>query len=285
MVMKSIKGILIVGFREVDSGKTTVALALLHHLRERGINACGFKPKAGNSVWYDFDIVYEALMQGRLYGKDAKILKRKSQTELPEEVISPVHRLWSIPPADYETVILEVPHFIVDRITICKNHYEHYIAVNKTLPFEYGAEHLIDRLCRKASKVIHVTRLKDLNEISNLYEKAIESAHRVISHRHDFIVYESYSNNALPWNGLEGKVELVLAVEPGRIYVYDSNKYFLTLQLMKGFRKEVTTNNVRGLMKPLKIIKIPPYRSSEVLEKTKERIQEILSDLIHDRYF
>ncbi|MCD6470052.1 hypothetical protein J7L29_04555 [Candidatus Bathyarchaeota archaeon] len=278
MVMKSDKGILVVGFREVDSGKTTVALSLLRHLRENGVNVCGFKPKAGNSVWYDFDIIYEALMHGRLYGKDAKLLRKESRTELPEEVISPVHRLWSILPADYETVALEVPHFIADRITFCKNRYEHYIIINKTLPFEHGAECFIDRLCKKAARVIYVTGLKDLDEISDLYDKAIESAYERISRKHDFIVYESYSDNALPWKGIEGKVSLILAVEPGRIYVYDPNKYFLTLRLLEGFRKEVTTNNIRGLIKPLKTVKISPYLSSELIEKMKKKIDEILRD-------
>lgn len=278
MVMKLNKGILVVGFREVDSGKTTVALALIRYLRERGINVCGFKPKAGNTVWYDFDIIYEGFMQGRLYGKDAKLLRKESQTELPEEVISPVHRLWSIPPTDYEEVALEVPHFIVDRVTFCKNHYKHYIIINKTLPFEHGAERFINRLCQKATRVVYVTGLKDLNEISDLYERAIESAYEVILRKHDFIVYESYSDNALPWNGIEGKVSLILAVEPGRICLYDPNKYFLTLQLLKGFRKEITTKNIRGLLKPLKTVKIPPYRSSELIEKMKEKIHEILHD-------
>lgn len=272
------KGILIVGFKEVNSGKTTVALALLRYLRENGVNACGFKPKAGNNVWYDFDIIYESLMQGRLYGKDAKLMRGESQTELPEEVISPIHRLWSMPPVDYETAFPEIPYFIIDRITFCRNHYEHYIIINKTLPFEHGVECFINRLCQRAARVIYITGLKDLNEISNLYEEAIESAYKTISQRYDFIVYESYSDNALPWNGIEGKVDLVLAIEPGRIYLYDPSKYFLTLRLLKGFRKEVATNNIRGLIKPMKTVKIPPYRSIELIEKMKEKICEILYD-------
>jgi len=276
--MRLDRGVLVVGFREVDSGKTTVALALIRYLRENGIDACGFKPKAGNSIWYDFDIVYEALMQGRLYGKDAALLKRESQTELPEEVISPVHRLWCVLPADYEAITLEVPHFIADRVTICKNNYEHYVIVNKALPFKHDAENLINKLCQKATAVIYVTGPNDLNEVSGFYDEATDKAYEVISRRHDLIIYESYSDNALPWSGINGRIDLILGVEPGRIHVYDPDRYFLALQLLEGFRREITVNRIRGLIKPLKTIKVPPYRSGEVIDKMKEKMQEILHD-------
>lgn len=96
--MKALRKFLIVGLKELEAGKTTVARALLLCLREEGIKACGFKPKAGNTLWYDYDTVYEALSRGRLYGKDSKLLREASDTNLPEELISPIHRLWATPP-------------------------------------------------------------------------------------------------------------------------------------------------------------------------------------------
>ncbi|MFQ6085985.1 MAG: hypothetical protein ACE5OY_06965 [Candidatus Bathyarchaeia archaeon] len=89
---------LIVGLQKSEAGKTTVARALLYTLRERGLDACGFKPKASNTIWYDYEVVHEALSQGRLYGSDSKLLKKASGTDLPEEVISPIHRLWAVTP-------------------------------------------------------------------------------------------------------------------------------------------------------------------------------------------
>ncbi|KAF5431541.1 putative P-loop ATPase/GTPase [Candidatus Methanophagaceae archaeon] len=102
--------ILIVGLKGQDAGKTTFALALLAYLREKGHNACAFKPRAGNNVWYDFDVVHDALSQGRLYGKDATRLKAASafsaaDDPLSEECINPIHRLWMEPPRTSKSVL------------------------------------------------------------------------------------------------------------------------------------------------------------------------------------
>lgn len=277
-VMKGVDGILVVGLRDFSAGKTSIALALIRFLREMNVNVCGFKPKAGNNVWYDFDTVYEALNQCRLYGMDAKVLKENSQTDLPEEVISPVHRLWGMPPLNMEKTIFEVPFFIVDRVTLCENlnAQRHYVVVNESFPFEHGVENLIERLCQKASGVIRISRLEELNRVSGLYDRAIYEANKMVESEHELIVYEGYSNNALPWNGIKDWISLVIAVEPGRIYAYDADKYLAGVQLREGLRKEVTANDVCGLLKPLKVIKVPPYRSGELLEKLKEKIGSVL---------
>jgi predicted P-loop ATPase/GTPase len=283
-VMKGVNGILVVGLRDFSPGKTSAALALIRFLREKNVNVCGFKPKAGNNVWYDFDTVYEVLNQCRLYGMDAKLLKENSQTDLPEEVISPVHRLWGMPPINMEKTIVEVPYFIVDRATLCETRHvqRHYVIVNESFPFEHGIENLVDGLCQKAYGVIHISGLDELNRISGLYDRAIYEANKMIESEHELIVYESYSNNALPWNGIKKCISLVIAVEPGRIYAYDADKYLAGVELREGLRKEVTANDICALLKPLKIIKVPPYRSRELHEKLKEKIDSIIKDYIEN---
>ena len=93
--MKELRRFLIVGLKELNAGKTTIAQALLLYLRDRGMKACGFKPKAVNTLRYDYDIIHDALSQGRLYGKDSKLLKEVSGTHPPEELVSSIHRLWA----------------------------------------------------------------------------------------------------------------------------------------------------------------------------------------------
>ncbi|MHC1579093.1 MAG: hypothetical protein ACXQTZ_00305 [Candidatus Alkanophagales archaeon] len=261
--------VLVVGLRAEDAGKTTLASALLRYLRGHGVDACGFKPKAGNNVWYDFDIVYESLSQGRLYGKDAKLLRAASGTELPEEVINPIHRLWAegassaVSTAPTVPVSTGVPEFIADRVCVRD---ELLVVLNALMPVEPEVGGLLERLCRRASKTFEVARPEELAALAPEYEAAMEAAYEKIAQRHEAVVVESYCDVALPWEGL--KPDVVLGVEPWRIFVYDAEKYVAAVELAG--RREVTTRSVCPLLKPLKQVKVPPLRSSEITERLKE---------------
>ena len=153
--------ILIVGLKGQDAGKTTFALALLAYLREKGHNACAFKPRAGNNVWYDFDVVHDALSQGRLYGKDATRLKAASafsvaDDPLLEECINPIHRLWMEPPRINS--MSQIPGFIIDRVTLrTKDGARNLVVENEALPAMYRcSDTLLAQLRAKASKIYHV---------------------------------------------------------------------------------------------------------------------------------
>ena len=271
-----VSSILIVGFREFSSGKTSIARALIRWLREKGISACGFKPKAGNNLWYDYDIVHDALKEGRLYGKDAKLLKSASETNFPEEIINPIHRLWTFEPVEKKT-FHEIPCFIVDRVTICNDKCFTHIIANDTAPLEPEEKSLLQKLFHNAEKVHHVSNLEELNSITRrYYNYAVEKAHEKIVKQHEAIVYESYSNNAMPWNGIK-KLNLVLAVEPGSIHVYDADKYLSAVNLSKDFlKKEISVSDVCELLKPLKTLKTSPYTSDEIVDKLKEKMDEIM---------
>lgn len=163
MLMKTLREFLIVGLKGVDAGKTTVALALLSCLQEMGMMACGFKPKAGNTLWYDYDVVYEALRQGRLYGKNSKLLQEVSSIDLPEELISPIHRLWTTPPHYLKHDLTTLSYFIFDRITFWGEKPKEMVVVNDTLPFRHGSERLLAKLYKQETKVVHVRTLRELN--------------------------------------------------------------------------------------------------------------------------
>ena len=274
--MKALQRFLIVGLKEVDAGKTTVARALLLCLREMGISACGFKPKAANILWYDYDIVHEALSQGRLYGKDAKLLKDASGAKLPEELISPVHRLWATPPHHLKRDLTTLPYFIVDRITLWKGKPKEMVVVNDSLPFRHGRERLVAKLYKPETEVVYVKTLKELNEIvGKHYDKAIELAHRRISAEYDALVYESYADVALPWKGIKD-LDIVLAVHPGYVQAYAPDKYFLALDLSANPLQEKRTESVVKLLKPIKTIKVPPYKSGEIIKETKRKLDSFL---------
>ncbi|NIR88109.1 hypothetical protein GWO13_11430 [Candidatus Bathyarchaeota archaeon] len=274
--MKALRRFLIVGLKELDAGKTTIARALLLCLRERDITACGFKPKAANTLWYDYDVVHEALSQGRLYGKDSKLLREASGTNLPEELISPIHRLWATSPHHLKQDLTTLPHFIVDRITLWKKKPKETVVVNDALPFKHGMERLVAKLCKPETEMVHVRTLRELNEIVDMrYDEAIKLAHRRIAAEHDALVYESYADVALPWRGIK-ELDLVLAVHPGYILAYDPDKYLSALDLSTNLLQERRTQNVVNLLKPIKTVRVPPYKSGEIIKGIKRKMHLFL---------
>jgi predicted P-loop ATPase/GTPase len=279
--------VLIVGLKEKDAGKTSLALALLAYLREKGFNASGFKPRAGNSVWYDYDVVHEALSQGRLYGKDAKLLKTASaygsevgvaNANLIEEFINPFHRLWA-EPARIDP-ISQIPYFILDRVTLWfKEGVRNLVVVNEALPVEYRCDDkLFIKLHARASSIYHVRDLNTLNKLTGeYYDLAVELAYSKMVEQHDYVVIESYSDIALPWKGIKD-LDIVFGVQPGQISVYEPRKYLAAVQLSASTysQEELATSKIVELIKPIKEVRMPPFRSEEIMQGLKGKIPLLL---------
>lgn len=275
--------ILVVGFREKDSGKTMLTQALIRCLKEEGVNVCGFKPRAGNSLWYDYDVVYKALLEGRLYGKDAKVLREASKANLPEEIINPVHRLWV--EDSFHTFMDRLPNFLVDRITISeKEEAEFLVVVNKlTLERYFECKWLMEKLFSNAKKVVKIDKLEDLNKIIiESYDKAVSLAYRKVKKDSEVVVVESYSNVALPLplDNIKS-LKVVFGVEPWHVYLYSSDKYLTAIKLLTQLRKnrEVATNQIKQLLKPVKEVRITPSTSTEIVKNLKEKVKDLLVDI------
>ncbi len=284
MTKKERLKVLIAGLKEKDAGKTSLALALLAYLREKGFNACGFKPKAGNSVWYDYDIVHKALSQGKLYGKDAKLLKAASafgsmaDTAMEEEFINPIHRLWAEPPL--VATITQIPYFILDRVTLWfKEGVRNFVVENESLPVEYRCNDTdFENLRAKASGTYRVRDLNTLNVLTEeYYDLAIELAYKRMVEQHEYVIIESYSDIALPWKGLKD-LDAVFGVKPGHISVYDPDKYLTAVQLSASTysKEELATSRIVDLVKPIKEVRVPPFRTEEMVQRLKEKIQGLL---------
>lgn len=245
--------ILVAGLRE-DAGKTTIACAMLSFLQEQDIEACGFKPKAGNSFWYDYKLVKDTLRQGRLYGHDAAMLHRYSSS-LPEEVINPVHRLWAERAG--EAVQGEVPSFMADRVRLPE---EEMLVVNTSLS---GVDDAVDMVRRYSRATVRkeIATLQDYNRLARrYYSQAVAAAAERIGRVAECMVCESYARVALPWQALAPDV--VLAVEPGRVTAYDGDAYTDAVSLIQ-FR-EAHTERAIELLRPLAGARIPPVAHDPV---------------------
>ncbi len=278
--------ILIVGLKELDAGKTSLACAILDYFRVQRYSVCGFKPRAGNSIWYDYDVVQEALSRGRLYGKDAKMLKLASTPgsvcgALKEEFVNPFHRLWTEPP--HIDPVTRIPYFVIDRVTLWrKSEATNLVVVNDALPTEYRYdETLFTELCAGASRIFHVHDLNTLNKLtSEYYNRAAEQAFMLMRREYDLIVIESYSDVALPlpYSTLKD-VDAVIGIKPGKIFVFEPEKYLTAVQLEASIRiraEELSTSEIIELLKPVREIRVPPIVSDEVMPQLKKRVPQIL---------
>lgn len=275
------KKALIVGLRSEKSGKTATATALLDLLREAGARACGFKPRAGNNIWYDYDVISAALREGRIYGLDAKLLREFSAIKLQEEVINPVHRLWTIQSCEEISIPSKLPCFILDRISIVDRAPKTFILINDSLPSNALGSEVLSELTealQKGGNIIYkVKSVAELKRATKLYDYALSSAYRkILKEKIEYVIIESYSNVALPWENL-GNIDLTLAVEPGRVAAYDPERYFKAVKLFP--KAEIGTERVSGLLKPLATIRVPPLRSSELIGGLKEGLLTLFKKL------
>ncbi|KAA0005716.1 MAG: hypothetical protein FE042_06940 [Thermoplasmata archaeon] len=100
-------------------------------------------------------MVYESLSRGRLYGMDAKLLREESDTNIREEMINPVHRLWNEG---------EQPDYILDRIFVDNK----TILISKNLmKINRMMEGLFDLLYDKADQIIETTNKDTRPNCSN----------------------------------------------------------------------------------------------------------------------
>jgi predicted P-loop ATPase/GTPase len=134
----------------------------------------------------------------------------------------------------------------------------------------------VAKLYKSETEVLHIKTLRELNEIVEMfYDEAIEFAHRRVAAEHDAIVYESYADVALPWRGIRD-LDMVLAVHPGYIQAYDPDRYLSALDLSANLLQEKRTKNVVKLLKPIKTMRVKPYKSEQIIRGTKKKIRQFL---------
>jgi predicted P-loop ATPase/GTPase len=224
--------LLVVGDARVDAGKTTFAAGLLASLSD----AVGFKPRAGNDYWFDHDDVVSAVDAGRLYGKDIATLVDaavdSSNRELREERLNPVHRLWRPTPDRTGLLGEQGRTFLVDRVTTPEGP---WFVVNGEAE---DAGLVPDRLCESlpldgAPRVRSVDGFNEL--MTDRYLPAFERVTDQITET-DPAVVESYSDIALPVEGIE--FDAVAVVGPTRAKIYDGQRYLKACEVASGSARE-----------------------------------------------
>jgi predicted P-loop ATPase/GTPase len=215
--------LLVAGGAQVDAGKTTFAAGLAAYT-----DTPAYKPRAGNDYWFDHDDVRHALVEGRLYGKDARTLAAAGEGPAPE-VHNPVHRLWTPAPGEGTGLLGRSERaFLCDRVTL--DGADEFV-VNGTVD-------LPDALTG-ALPLADATRVSTLEEFNAVMAERHRAAFDAVADRvasEERVVVESYADIARPLDGFEP--DAVAVVEPARLRVFDGERYAKACEVAAGSAHE-----------------------------------------------
>jgi predicted P-loop ATPase/GTPase len=243
--------VLIAGDTRVDAGKTTFSTGLVAHT-----GAVGFKPRAGNDIWFHHDDYRHALDSGTLHGKDARRLAAASPGQLDPADVNPIHRLW-MPSPNPGTGILgqEGREFVVDRVG------DGYV-VNGTVE--------VPDATREALPLSDAAVVESVEQLNGVIERAhLPSLARLgeTIDRTERAVVESYADVARPLRGLEP--DAVAVVEPRRVRIFDGSRYAKGCDISAGGatpmegQLEKRVSAVVDLVDPVATLELPPLTSDE----------------------
>ena len=271
-----------------DSGKTSLALALIGSLRASGVKAGGFKPLAGHSLWWQYESYLKSLRRGSLFGMDAYRLWMASGRVTPIEVVNPADVLLSVPilsearaqriaysPLSYEL-------FVLGRFTICRDGLKHIIYYRgRGLPRLLGAEELFKKLSGRAERLFEVSSLEEYLKLhSRYYLEAVNSCFEVLRGRVEEVVVESFNDSVYPWPGVE-EARVVAVSAPPEVLIYEPEMFFNALKVL-GDPYTKVYSDIHGVIKPIDKARVKPLPTSMLrtmrglMEAYDEAVRKIL---------
>ncbi|WP_135362973.1 ATPase [Halosimplex halophilum] len=241
--------LLVAGGARVDAGKTTFSTGLIERT-----GAVGFKPRAGNDYWFDHDDYLTATAEGRLYGKDARKLAAASGANVAPEDINAVHRLWRPSPGGGTGLLgKDDREFLVDRVG------ESFV-VNGTVELPDSVREALP--LSDAPRVSSVDEFNEVMTDRHLPEQRSLLAEVEATER---AVVESYADVARPFRDVDP--DAVAVVEPGRVRVYDGDRYAKGCAVASGGPEagqlEERVPDVTDLVDPATETRLPPLSKAE----------------------
>lgn len=262
---------LISGIKEVSAGKTTIARALIRLFNEKELEVSGFKPRSGNNIWYHWKLVKEGLKRGTIFSKDAKFIREEMNEKIPLTLINPVHRLWT--PGNKKSPWSSLPHFLLDRITLKE---KQYVILNQKQQLPVKKKYFENLF--EQSEILKVSTRDDLQNYTKLYNEATFQAEKSISKSFKNVIYESYSDIALPFRGIS-HLDFVFVSQPFQIDIYKGERYLKALELTSSLPVEQSTDNVIESIKPIHTLEVTPF-DVDIIDNTKNLLRPILEEII-----
>ena len=288
--------ILVSGFMPQNSGKTTLAKALAYTLRTAGYDIGVFKPVSGHNWYSQYDASIKNFMDRKLYCED--IMKLASAAGIREEyeILNPIDILTAPVNLRYFLIHRYISRYfyymentfmqaVITRISYKHtNSIENIYLINQKLIGRSIVE--IDDIFLKsvtsnASRKIFFENPEKLTQIISIYgEKSIESCYKYMLSKYPYLLIESFNDAAIPSTRLKN-IDIVLAVAPRYVVIYDGSKYLKACKTVSSIRGLVWENRVMhisSLIKPFKIFKTNPLRKEDL--DNLNRLSTSFSDII-----
>ena len=285
-----------------ESGKTTIAKALVGELVSRGYRVGVAKPVAGHNIWYQRLSVRNSYEHRILVGEDAVELKRVSGSEDPLEAINPLDI--AVAPQDPEPYLKNLRSYhealssillsaAMIRVSICegKNIHTHHYIVEKRV--ERTPKSIKDLVLSIAEKVYPKPIPIDPEALENLIltgYATTELCYRYLSEKHQALVLESFNDAASPVTD-PGTVDLVLAVSPGKLFIYNGSVYRKALNIVLGIEGSIhrkwwpSTSEVLRLISPISSINIPFLEDIGGFASFAETLADRVEGLVKSSFF
>ncbi len=277
-------------------GKTWVVSGLLAGLRERGVRCCGLKPLSSHDWYMDYGTTALSLREGLPLSGDVLELREAAGADEPLCVLNPVHLVLA-PPDPAAFVELRVPgmYYVYVRSL------DKRVLASRVTLLEAGSPALLGYLNEGASRrgvmavgpgevaralrrVDSLRRVGSAREVlratEELAPRAIGGALDLLSGRYRVLVVEGYLDHAWTLPPRE-PVDLVVAVAPGSLLVYDPARYAgaISVRAQGRLGGHVTLSDVFPLLTPVRSFRLEPMGGLEPPETKAERVGELV-DLV-----
>lgn len=292
--------ILVIGILPHESGKTTLAKALVSELVSRGLRVGVSKPVAGHNLWYQKASFDNSRSLGILVGEDAVELKRSSGSEDLVEAINPFDVALAPPDPDpylrslrsyIEILSSPLSTAVMARVSICSGdriYSEHYIIEARLSKLPDHLRELVVELYQRLKPKPVPARPEGLERIMALGSAAAEECYKALSKIHQNLVIESFNNAASPVQNLD-ELDTAIAVSPGKIYVYEGQDYLRALHAVSSVRSPAyrgwwpSTSEVLGLIQPRASMAVPLSWNIQRFGEFSERLADLVLKTIPAR--
>ena len=267
--------VLIVGLLPYDSGKTTVAKHLILEAVERGMDVGISKPICAVNGWYRYYCIVRSAKYGKLIGDDVYRLHKVANSSEPIENENPFALL--LMPPDPEriewrssayTALSITEQVVLIRITTLSETKHMMVSTNISKLTDTLKNILSDLIDKLDPKPINID-YRDLDNIILNANTIADECLKYITDRHEFNVIESYSDAAMPTRQALTNVDVIVAVAPGKIAIYEGELYKKALIAISSVKEPwlTKTEEVLPLLNPVKTFNTKPFRSVELLDE------------------
>jgi|Deesub1362A_J573_1020465.scaffolds.fasta_scaffold07137_2 predicted P-loop ATPase/GTPase len=253
--------VLIVGVLSENSGKTTLAEALISEAIEKGVDVGVSKPFCSTNGWYHYEVIVRSAEFGLLLGRDIQRLHNVARSIESVELENPVCVLAM--PLDLEKLEWNLMQNLsmnqIAMIRVSGKETKHYVVNSNLERFTGILRKEVERLSKALKGEVQEIEIEDAEEILRKARDLSNEALKEIKRRHDMVVIESFSNVASP-NTESLDSDIIIAVSPGKAVIYEGEKYRRAVDILLDFKDpwEITTDGVLRLLKPLRTIELKP---------------------------